>query len=387
MGRSNDAIRNPVPSGDHLSIPVSYESSRERFLGNLVSARKLWPAARLDRHTLPDTPDLSIDWIAADAQGGKQRLFILTTGEHGIEGYVGSAMMQLFVDEFLPRFDPRTTGILLVHAINPWGMKHRRCVTANNVDLNRNFVFDFDPLAGFNPDYPVIDRFLNPQRPIRNVLVSKLAFLLRLPGLLVRFGVRRFREAALMGQYLLEKGLYFGGAALTEESRAMVSLYREWISDYDQILHLDMHTGYGPRNQMTLVNSAREGMASDETVNRFGVRRVAAPKPEEFYTISGDMTDFLYDLIKDEFPGKKVYSATFEFGTFGDSLLAGIRSLRALIFENRLYGYGGNQKVQRWVNREFNELYVPCDPAWFEKAKLDARQAFEGILTAEGYLS
>ncbi len=189
-----------------------------------------------------------------------------------------------------------------------------------------------------------------------------------------------------MGQYRLEKGLYFGGNALHEESQVMGSLYRKWISGYDQILHLDMHTGYGPRNQMTLINSAREGMSSGETANRYGVRRVVAPNPDEFYTVSGDMTDFVYDLVKEEFPDGKVYSATFEFGTFGDSLLAGIRSLRAVVFENRLYEYGGNQPAQKWVKREFDELYVPSDPEWFEKAKADARQAFEGILGVEGYL-
>ncbi len=392
MGRSDQLIRDPVshplrgPSGDRVSIPESYERSRERFCENIAAVRNLWPAARLDKYSLAGAPELSIDWIAAEACHNRQRLFILTTGLHGIEGDVGSAMMQLFIEEFQARFDPDTTGILLVHAINPWGMKHHRCVTADNIDLNRNFVRDFDSLANFNPDYSRLDPFLNPQQPIRNVLVSKFAFLLCLPGLLARFGVRRFREAALMGQYRLEKGLYFGGNALHEESQVMGSLYRKWISGYDQILHLDMHTGYGPRNQMTLINSAREGMSSGETANRYGVRRVVAPNPDEFYTVSGDMTDFVYDLVKEEFPDGKVYSATFEFGTFGDSLLAGIRSLRAVVFENRLYEYGGNQPAQKWVKREFDELYVPSDPEWFEKAKADARQAFEGILGVEGYL-
>jgi hypothetical protein len=39
-----------------------------------------------------------------------------------------------------------------------------------------------------------------------------------------------------------------------------------------------------------------------------------------------------------------------------------------------------------WLGHEFDELFYPTEPSWFEKAQADARQAFEGILKAEGYL-
>jgi hypothetical protein len=373
--------------GDRISIPGSYEQSRQRFLGNLAAARDLWPAARLDRYILSDAPNLSIDWITADALQHKQRLFILTTGEHGIEGYVGSAMMQLFIDEFLPHFDPQTTGILLVHAINPWGMKHHRCANHANVDLNRNFISDFSLLETFNPDFTLLDDFFNPKGAIQNLFSCKLKFFLRIPGLIRRYGVRRIREAALMGQYVLPEGMLFGGTSAQEETRTMMELYETHIRDYEQILHLDMHTGYGPRDQMTLVNSAREGMNADETAGRFGVPRVAGINPEEFYTIQGDMTDYLYDLVAREFSGKSIYSATFEFGTYGDSLLAGVRSLLITILDNQLACHGGGVQAQAQIRREYDELYCPSEPAWFEKAMQDARQAFDGILGVEGYVS
>ncbi len=31
-------------------------------------------------------------------------------------------------------------------------------------------------------------------------------------------------------------------------------------------------------------------------------------------------------------------------------------------------------------------IYAPTEPAWFEKAQTDARQAFAGILKAEGFI-
>ncbi len=368
------------------NIPDSYENSRDRFRAALAAVRDLWPAARLSSHTLTRDPSLTIDWISANAAKKKEKLFILTTGEHGVEGYVGSAMMQLFIEEFLPRLDPQTTGLLLVHAINPWGMKHRRRVNADNVDLNRSFVRDLSALADFNPGYARIDSFLNPQSPIKSVALSKIGFGLRMPSLLRRFGVKRFREAALMGQYRQPRGLYYGGEEPPEETRTVIALYRQYALRYKRILHLDMHTGYGPRYQMTLVNSAREKMSSQETEDRFGVARVAAIDPDEFYSIQGDLTDYLYDLAGEEFPEKRLYSAAFEFGTFGESLSAAVRSMRTMIFENRLHWHGGSGRARKWIEAEFLEFYAPSEPAWFEKAKADARQTFEGILKAEGYL-
>jgi len=368
------------------TIPETYEQSRERFHDNLTSVRDLWPAGRLTSHSLPDGEDLSIDWISASATKRKDKLLILTTGEHGIEGYVGSAMMQLFIEEYLSRLDPTETGLLLVHIINPWGMKHHRRVNANNVDLNRNFVKENAPLIPSNPDYAPLDSFLNPPRPFRNPTLHKLAMILRVPGLILRFGVAKFRAATLLGQYRFPKGVYFGGQELQEETLTMMEQYREHIRDYAQVLHLDMHTGYGPRYQMTLVNSCHEKMTSEEAIRRCMYPRVAAATTQEFYAIQGDMIDYLYPITREEFPDKHYYATTFEFGTFGESLLDNIRELRTMIFENRAHWFGARPSARAWLAREFDELYCPSEPAWFEKAQTDARQAIAGILKAEGYI-
>jgi hypothetical protein len=42
--------------------------------------------------------------------------------------------------------------------------------------------------------------------------------------------------------------------------------------------------------------------------------------------------------------------------------------------------------MREWMKREYDELFLPSDPKWRQKAEADARQAFEGILSAEGYL-
>lgn len=368
------------------TIPTSYDQSRSRFRTRADSIRTRWPDSRLTSHPLPYDTDLTIDVICADALTAKENLFVLTTAQHGIEGYLGSAMLELFIEEYLPRLDPQTTGILLVHTINPWGMKHWKRTNINNVDLNRNFVDgNFTALAETNPDYPKLAPYLSPQKALGNLTLEKLLFFDQTMHQLVLFGPRRIREAALMGQYAFPKGIYFGGQELQPETQVLMSLYHEVYSGYAKIIHLDMHTGYGPRTQMTLVTSPSEKMSAAETTEKYNMPLVATANPDEFYTMQGDMIDWEYELVKQNFPQTHYFGAACEFGTFGESILAGARSLRITSFKNRANMFGGNPAALAWVEQEYRELYLPSEPAWFEKAQSDARQTFDGILGAEEY--
>jgi hypothetical protein len=367
------------------TIPSTYESSRERFRVSLASCLDLWPAARLTSHPLADAPDLTIDVISADAIRAKQKLLILTTGLHGIEGYVGSGILQLFVDEFLTRLDPKTTGFVLVHPINPYGMKHRTRVNKNNIDLNRNFNSDFEPLKSINPYYESLRDLLNPAHPLKNPFYESLVFLWNVLRALPK-GASHIRETALMGQYRVHNGIYFGGFEQQVETRFMMYLFLDSVRGYKQVVALDIHTGYGPRWQVTLVNPPSEKKTAAETVTRFNVPLVAGTNPEEFYSIHGDMTEFQVKMFESDFPEKTFYSGAFEFGTYGESFWQGIHSLRTSVLENCLRWSGGNDAARKWMTREYNELFMPTDPKWWLKAQVDARQYLSGILGAEGFL-
>lgn len=374
---------------ESLSLfPPTYEASRERFRANLDVIRERWPRADLSQYALRDDVSLTIDWIGSDATVRNEKVLIFTTGEHGVEGYVGSAMLQRFLGKFLSRLDPRTTGLLLVHAINPWGMKHHRRVNAGNVDLNRNFLWEtsFDPT--FNPEYDLLAPIIHPGRPVRSLWLDNLVFYLKLAGILVHRSWPGFKEALLLGQYRDPRGLFYGGEGYQEETRILIEMYRRAFTHYDQYLQLDMHTGYGPRYQMSLVNSALETTPSGEFERRFGYPLVVAANPDEFYAIRGDMIDFVYALGTQEFPGKRLYAVSFEFGTLGDKLPGKVGTPRAMSFENRLYWQGARTETQSArIKGDFEELFNPPAPEWRAKALADADRAFEGILRAQGYLT
>ena len=79
------------------------------------------------------------------------------SGTHGIEGYLGSAIQLRFLHELFlqqekqlrtnnvhapPTKNTPVKKVLLIHAINPYGMRHHRRTNENNVDLNRNVLSD-----------------------------------------------------------------------------------------------------------------------------------------------------------------------------------------------------------------------------------------------------
>lgn len=372
---------------NHL-FPQSYSESRARFLNSYRQVQAFWPDAERGQRQLAGYEDLSIDWIKAGALDDQDKGLIFTTGEHGIEGYVGSAMLQYFTDHYLEKLDPSNTGILLVHAINPWGMKFFRRTNAANVDLNRNFVWDSQALdPAFNPAQAELNRFFNPSKSMRSYLGSQIGFHLALMRILRRTTWENLKGTWLLGQYREPKGIHYGGDAIQEETEAVKSLYREMFQSYGRIVHLDMHTGYGPRYQMSLVNSVHETRESAEFVRRFDYPLVAAANPEEFYAISGDMIDYIYTLRDHEFPAKPLYATSFEFGTFGEQQADHVRNLRTLVFENQVYWYGAaNPKTKQRAQQALCDMFYPGEQRWQNKAIEDAERAFRGILRAEKYL-
>ena len=368
-------------------FPKTYEASRERFRGNLTVIQKYWPNAQLTHHEIKRDEDLTIDWITSDELEVNEKVFILTTAEHGIEGYVGSAMMQRFFDKFLSRLDPRTTGLLLVHTINPWGMKYHRRVNRNNVDLNRTFVWDNSFDTSINPAYDKLLDIIQADKPLTNLMLSNIFYYLKLVQKVFQLGWPAFKRASLLGQYRHPNGLFYGGKGYQEETKVMIDLYRKAFRIYNHILHLDLHTGYGPRYQMSLVNSVHEKRSSKEFVDMFNYPLVVAANAQEFYAIQGDMVDYEYQMWRHDFPEKKFFATAFEFGTYSDKIKGRVGMQQAMSFENRLYWQGGdNEKLAAKVRQNFEELFNPAAPDWREKAIQDSDQAFEGILRAEEYI-
>jgi hypothetical protein len=296
-------------------------------------------------------------------------------------------MLKLFMDEFAPRINSENTGLLLVHAVNPWGMKHHLRVNPCHVDLNRNFVFDGNYSNEINPDYDLLKKFLNPQKPVRVLPAEVLPFAVKTINNMVSLGRKRIQAASLLGQHRHPKGIYFGGRDVQEETSVLMNLYKAALREYQNFIQMDMHTGFGPRYQMTVIVPPLDPIQSANAVKKYNYPLIQKIDSNEFYAISGDMGEYVYRLRDTEFSDKQVFACGFEFGTFGTSLPALARSLLATVLENQLRHYGAaSPKAEAQVRSEYEKLFFPSESKWREKALADCRQAYTGILTAYGLL-
>jgi len=368
-------------------FPQSYEASRQRFLDHFDAVKQRWHSLRHEKAVIDETDDLSIDWFIADAVKENQKVLVFTIAEHGIEGYVGSAMLELFMRKYLPQIDPDTTGLLIIHAVNPWGMKYHRRVNPDNIDLNRTFLIDEDFDENFNPGYDPLRKLIRADVKISNLPMNILRFFPRLLLMAARTGWTKFNHDLMLGQYRHEKGLFYGGKSTPKETAIVKDLLRGAFENYQQVLHMDMHTGYGPRYQMSMVNSVYEKRTSVQCEKDYNYPLIVAANPEEFYAIKGDLIDYVYELRDKFFPERKLYGMAYEFGTYGDDWVEKIRMPFAMHYENALrHQKDVNPKIAAMVEVHFEELFNPKEEKWKKKAVADGDQAFEGILRFEGYI-
>lgn len=367
-------------------FPDSYEQSLSRFIQDSERVRKMWPDSRLEKYSLVNFTDLSMDWLWLEP-AKKENLVMISMAEHGIEGYVGSAMLKLFMDDYLPRFNPEHTGLLLVHAINPWGMKHHFRNNPNNVDLNRNFIHNGVFSTEHNPHYDMVMKFINPDRRVVHLPLEALGYYVNVVRHMAYPGKKHLQAATLLGQHRHSAGVYFGGSEYQEETVVLMNLYRTALSQYQNFIQLDMHTGYGPRYQMSFLIPSRDSISSTEASRKFNYPLVQKIDADEFYAINGDMGEYVYQLRDAEFPDTNVFAGGFEFGTYGDTLSALIRSLQTTILENQLRHYGAiNNTVEDEIRRLYEELFFPAEQGWREKALSDCRQAYDGVFQSFGLL-
>ena len=375
---------------NHTSIhfPTTYQESRSYFRDQLKKIITIWPTAELDKHFILETKDLSIDWITAEPVKKKEKLVLITTGLHGVEGFVGSAMLDLFIKEYAEKLDPSSTGLKLVHALNPWGMANQRRFTKDNIDLNRNFMVDQDVFSiEFNQDYLKLDQVLNPTHPLKHFFLEDIRFYKNVIVSITRYGIQSLRGAILLGQQSNPAGLYYTGREYQPEAIWLQKLMNEVFSSYESIVFVDMHTGYGPRYQMSLVNSPAESRGPGQLMKDFNYPLIVQADPEQFYAMKGDMINWTYHLKETKYPDLNFYGTAFEFGTYGDGTLQETKSLRTMIYINQADQAGtSSSKIKSRIHNDFVEMFYPTPGKWRDKALADCRQAFSGVLSADGYI-
>ena len=363
----------------------SYEECRKSFIVLADKIKKKCKNVKISKLKVESKkdPDLTINYCYVPAQNKFKRLLILSSGVHGIEGYMGSAVQQMFMKELIENVNLTDTGVLLIHGINPYGFKYNRRVSENNVDLNRNCSKDNRLYKSVNAGYSDLYGMLNPKGKVSLTSVGNLFFQINAIQKIVQYSMKTLRQAILQGQYQYQEGLYFGGNDLEPSIKAVTPLLKDAAKNYEIVFNIDLHTGYGARGTLHLFpNPVEDKKIKEDLENIFSGNHIDWGDGDDFYTVTGDFNSYIGQVL----PGKYYLPMVFEFGTLDSQTTMGsIKSLHNMIVENQGFHDGyKTKKDELKIKTNVLEMYYPSSENWRSKAIEDARKIlYQAVKTFE----
>ena len=383
-----EAVRQPATE-EHIhsdAFLTNYDEVRINLFDRIDTLMQSGVTVEYEAHAIDADDGLFIDKLHIPATKKMTNLLVITTGVHGIEGYIGSAMLNVFFEDIFPRLNRENTGVLIVANVNPYGMKYMRRYNENNVDLNRNFIEDWNTFdLSSNKEYPKVVSFLQPEGKIKNALWHEVEFYLSLAKEAIFTGADTISDALLTGQYEYPDGVYYGGNKDEASTTYLKGVFADCLNgSYENIVHVDIHSGYGPRYNMVIFNSVQDPTLEADAIAELGYNYIIAQDSEEFYVTYGDTTDYFYRLAKSTNSDKTLYSTCFEFGTIGDSFFDSILSLKYTVDENRQHRFPTDNEISAEIVRQnYLELFYPTEKDWRVKAIEDFTAAMNGVLNAK----
>lgn len=346
-----------MPNTQDDPFPTDYAAARERFRRAAIET-----GASLVTWSLgPTKDDLTIDAARLgpdDAEG----LVFLSSGLHGVEGPLGSAIQSRWLEGNVPRHLPSGVAILMIHALNPFGFATGRRFDAENIDLNRNFLLPGEPYQGSPPLYGTLDPLLNPPNPPGRW--DAVMFRARASWILARHGLPTVKQSIAGGQYDYPRGLFFGGHGASHTSRILQEHLPSLIEPARSVIHLDVHTGLGLWNTEALL--LHEPLASpvfDRFARTFGAHRLSPRDTDQIaYETRGSLGDWCVHRFGVN--GRTYDYACAEFGT--SRAIAVLSALRA---ENQAFHFADRDSpARRQAVAHLREAFIPADPSWRRRA-------------------
>lgn len=372
---------NDTQAEDYLKFYYdNYNDARANFISNSKNILEKYENSKLLKIKVPSKVDndLTIDILYIPQKGNLEKLMILSSGVHGVEGHVGSAIQSMFFDKFLNDELLTKTGVLFIHSINPYGYKYNRRVSENNIDLNRNSTTNDELYGTINEGYLKVSKFINPEKKVNTRSFSNRLFTIRAIIQIIRKSMPVLRQAILQGQYQFEKGVYYGGKKQEPQIISLSPILDSICKPYNTIFEMDLHTGYGEKGKLHFFPNPTDTITKNNLENIFSGYKIDWGDSDDFYTVTGDFVDFVGQLNKN-----KVYlPMLFEYGTLNSQTTKGsLESIHRVILENQGIHYGYKRKKDKIkVTKEFVEMYYPSSNEWKNKIMKETEDLYKKII-------
>lgn len=382
-----------LQSTDLAHFSSNYFEARRRFLEN---TRGLPLDTQRSRWSVPSKHenDLSVDTVYLPATAPGANLLVMLSGVHGLEGYAGSAIQSMFLHEILPRLDRRKYGVLLAHAMNPYGFKNHLRNTENHVNLNRNCSTRPDLYREKNAESLRMSDLFIPRLAVDSAICHLVQKRNQRDGRLHfdDISMDAFIKAVGVGQWENPAGLEFGGFQNEPQIADLISELRGRMPEYKDVLLFDLHTGLGERGRLHLLTGDVEGSVDPSFFNELFnpaedqlIYDYTSADTEGFYKTLGATNNIFPELAK---PGQRVCALTMEFGTLGHGIEDQVKSLNQWLLEHQgtHYGYAttdlGNQ-----IRADYLEKFFPAAADWRMMVIATSRALFQKVFGRAGALT
>lgn len=356
---------------DSTPFSPDYATARQRF--REAAERLRW---RLEQWPIeaagPSGEQLTID-VACSNQADSSRALVITSGLHGVEGILGSAL-QVDLLRNWARQTPPPVRCLFLHGLNPFGFAWLRRFDEQNIDPNRNFLLAGQAYEGAPPGYAELDGLLNPRYP-----PSRWdAFLPRAAYVRLRRGSAAVRQAVAAGQYEFPQGLFYGGAEPGTAHRLLPRILELPLRGSRRVVHLDLHTGLGRSGHCKLLlDYPLDGRQHAWFTRHFGAGAFETHDAgRTAYQTRGSLGQW---CVAQHWAADYLYACA-EFGTYGPlRVLAGLRA------ENQAHHWGRPEDAGTLrARRRLKELFCPSAGSWqqavLERGRAIVEQAVRGLV-------
>lgn len=355
-----------------MAYPETYLIAREHFVRAAGMAR-----ATLATHVHPDVRAPNGEPLAIDvARLGREdavSVLLSISGTHGLEGHSGSAVQSAFL-ETCPQ-PPSSVAVVLVHALNPYGIAWGTRGNEVNIDLSRNFV-RFDHPLPVNAFYGEAHAMLAPDLwpdDSADRLDATIAVLS------ARHGPANALTGVTGGQYDRPDGLNYGGSAPAWSRRVLEAVCAEHLGGAARIAYIDFHTGFGRFGEPLFICFHTEDSAARQRVERWWGplnRNEAAFDSGAAPAWRGLLWQGLTEWIA---PAAEVCGAVIEFGTYP------LGAIGEAVMADRWLRFGNPDDPRRpTFRRMMLERFDPASEIWRSRVVDHGRdlqtQALRGLI-------
>lgn len=356
-----------------------YAPNRQKFLTTGYEHRALLRTYVL-QYAVPDkTTSPALD-IAVVGKNDAPVTFVVTSGIHGVELPLGSALQCEWLATAQAVCRSGRVRMVFAHALNPFGAVMGRRNDHQNIDPNRNFL-------DFSESLPSSDNY----RPLANAFTPRsldTGALFRAYASIISYIIRRrsfaaFKQALVGGQSDFPHGLFYCGQEPSWTRQRWDEIVRDHVrpKNAQHIWHVDIHTGEGPYGVMRLLMSEEQAFQRVRNIEGLGVLPVMAQK--DYAILAGDLCDAWRVLYGCD--DAKVTAMAIEVGTSRWKWkLQGLDVMHhGLIMRNLLREhYRDNHPRAAKVIAKTREIFCPSDPHWQGAALRQGRGAWAALVKA-----